>query len=68
VDKTVAVGFNLKGYSGKSLQLTETCIPLSKSLIYLRMPIGNSIKETIKLAIQNLEKRTRLAYASLSLC
>lgn len=65
MDKTVAVGFNLKGYSDKSLQLTETCIPLSKSLIYLGMPIGNSIKETIKLAIQNLEKKTRLAYASL---
>jgi len=56
-DKTVAIDLNLKGCSDKSLQLTETCVPLPKSLIYLKMPIGNSIKETIKLAIQNLEKR-----------
>jgi len=50
MDKTVAVGFNLKGCSDKSLQLTETCIPLSESLIYLGMSFGNSIRETIKLA------------------
>jgi hypothetical protein len=65
VDKTAAVDFNLKGYSDKSLQLTETFMSLSKSLIDLGMTIGNSVKETIKLAIQNLEKKTRIAYASL---
>ena len=66
VDKTVAIAFNLKGNSDMQLELSETSIPLSNSLIYLGMAIGRSIKETIKLVIQNLVKKIRIAYASLA--
>ena len=64
--KLVAIAFNLKGNSDLQLELSETSIPLSESLIYLGMPIGRSIKETIKLVIQNLAKKIRIAYASLA--
>jgi len=65
VDKTTTVGFSLKKGSNKSLQLAESSTRFSKRLIYLGILIVNSIKETIKLAIQNLKKKTRIAYASL---
>ena len=64
VNETVAIAFNLKGNSDIRLELSETSITLSDSLIYLGMSIGRSIKETIKFVIQNLAKKIRIAYAS----
>jgi len=48
VDKTVTMALNLKGNSYMQLEHSKTSILLSDSLIHLGIPIGRSIKETIK--------------------